>query len=162
MRRKEFDGPKKGSAFKFSNPSEVLIGPTSFKDGINLGAGGASDSKLKVGSSTLSSPSNFRSTDEASALAIANLIISNFGGQLSFENILEKNLIPISITKAQQYEMVRNKLREQIIEVLQGKSTDSGSDYEQDLAHKSHSIATKESFTDTEPSAYEGGEFSYL
>lgn len=104
------------------------------------------------------------SKDEAAALAIANLLVSNFMGQLSIDSILEKNLIPISITKAQQYEMVRIKLREQIMESLQGKSLSSSSDYEQDLAKQESkpSKVVRENFNDMEPSAYEGGEFSYL
>ncbi len=102
------------------------------------------------------------SKDEAGALAITNLIVSNFQGQLSIENILDKNLIPISITKAQQYEMVRNKLREQIIESIQGKSMGSKSDYEQDLAKSENKSSMKESFESIEPGAYEGGEFTYL
>jgi len=97
--------------------------------------------------------------DEAGALAVANLIVSNFLGQLSMENIIDKNLISISISKAQQYEMVRNKLREQIMEGLTGKSTPSGSDFETDLAKSTNQ---PESFRNSEPDAYEGGEFSYL
>ena len=102
------------------------------------------------------------SRDEAGALAIANLIVSNFGGQISIENILEKNLIPISINKAQQYEMVRTKLREQIVEALQGKSTTSNTDYEKDLAKETVSEKQTESFQNNDPSAFEGGEYSYL
>jgi hypothetical protein len=102
------------------------------------------------------------SKDEAGALAIGNLIVSNFGGQLSIETILEKNLIPISITKAQQYEMVRTKLREQISEALQGKPAISKTDYEKDLAKQTVSEKQVESFRDDDPGAYEGGEFSYL
>jgi hypothetical protein len=100
------------------------------------------------------------SKDEGSALAIVNLIISNFQGQLSIENILEKNLIQISIAKAQQYDMVRNKLREQIVETLQGKESGNKSDFEQDLAN--NEANTNESFGNNEPDAYEGGDFSYL
>lgn len=100
------------------------------------------------------------SKDEASALAIVNLIVSNFQGQLSIENILEKNLIQISIAKAQQYDMVRNKLREQIMETLQGKHVGDKTDFEQDLA--SNEPKAKESFGNNDPGAYEGGEFSYL
>ena len=102
------------------------------------------------------------SKDEAGALAISNLIVSNFQGQLSIENILDKNLIPISITKAQQYEMVRNKLREQIIESIQGKNMEHTSDFEQDLAKNENKSNLKESFESMEPGAYEGGEFTYL
>lgn len=102
------------------------------------------------------------SRDEAGALAIANLIVSNFGGQISIENILEKNLIPISINKAQQYEMVRTKLREQIVEALQGKAINSNTDYEKDLAKEPVSEKQTESFQNNDPSAFEGGEYSYL
>ena len=102
------------------------------------------------------------SKDEAGALAITNLIVSNFQGQLSIENILEKNLIPISITKAQQYEMVRNKLKEQIIESIQGKTMEQKSDFEQDLAKNEVKTNLKESFESVDPGAYEGGEFTYL
>ena len=90
------------------------------------------------------------SKDEAGALAITNLIISNFKGQLSIENILEKNLIPISITKAQQYEMVKNKLREQIIESLQNKLTESKTDYEEDLADNTNTNTTKTKYNQTQ------------
>lgn len=102
------------------------------------------------------------SKDEAGALALANLIVSNFGGQLTLETILEKNLIPVSIAKAQQYEMVRNKLREQIVEALQGKQQSGGNDYEQDLAKQTTMSKTTESFQNNEPGAYDGGEYSYL
>ena len=95
-------------------------------------------------------------------MAIANLIISNFQGQLSIENILEKNLIPISITKAQQYEMVKNKLREQIIESLQDKALDSRTDYEQDLAYNENNFNMKQNFENIDPDAYEGIEYTYL
>lgn len=102
------------------------------------------------------------SKDEAGALAITNLIVSNFQGQLSIENILEKNLIPISITKAQQYEMVRNKLKEQIIESIQGKNEEHKSDFELDLAKNENKTELKESFDNMDFGAYEGGEFTYL
>jgi hypothetical protein len=102
------------------------------------------------------------SKDEASALALANLIVSNFGGQISIESILEKNLIPVSIEKAQKYDLVRNKLREQIIEALQGKTMDTtNNDYEQDLANKKP-VSNNESFQNNGPDAFEGGEYSYL
>jgi hypothetical protein len=115
------------------------------------------------------------SKDEESALAIANLIVSNFTGQLSFENILEKNLIPISISKAQQYEMVKNKLRENIAEALNGKNmlnTNNKRDFEEDLASlpsastkikETISDIVKESFNNFGYSGYENGDdFSYI
>jgi hypothetical protein len=62
------------------------------------------------------------SKDEASALALANLMLNNFTGQLTLSDILEKNLIQVSISKAQNYDVVQNKLREQINDNLYGKN----------------------------------------
>ena len=102
------------------------------------------------------------SKDEAGALAISNLIISNFQGQLSIENILEKNLIPISIIKAQQHKMIKNKLREQIIESLLVKSTEYKIDFEKDLANNENKSNVKQNFDKNDPNAYEGTEYTYL
>jgi len=75
------------------------------------------------------------SKDEASALALANLICINFSGQMTIQNILDKDLIRISITKAKSYDVVKNKLRDQIMEVLYGKSFSTvQTNYEKDLA----------------------------
>ena len=75
------------------------------------------------------------SKDEASALAIANLICINFSGQMSMTDILNKDLIRISISKAKTHDVVKNKLREQIMEVLYGKSFNTiQTNYEKDLA----------------------------
>lgn len=77
------------------------------------------------------------SKDESSALAIVNLILINFSGQMSIENILEKNLIQISIAKAKTHELVQNKLREQIMENIYGKQFNVVQpNYQQDLAKK--------------------------
>jgi hypothetical protein len=75
------------------------------------------------------------SKDEPSALALVNLILINFSGQMSMQNILEKNLIQISIAKAKTHELVQTKLREQIMENIYGKQFNSvQSNYQQDLA----------------------------
>ncbi len=122
------------------------------------------------------------SKEEASALALANLICINFSGQMSIENILEKNLIQISVSKARSYEVVQNKLREQIMENLYGKSvTKVQTSFEQDLARNSlgdntgRVDFTSEQFSDTfehfsnqsqsgnnSIEAYDGSDFSYL
>lgn len=121
--------------------------------------------------------------EEASALAIANLICINFSGQMTIENILEKDLIRISIYKAKTHEVVRNKLREQIMDVLNGKPTKNiQTNYEEDLAknnldksinNKSVSLKS-ENFRDTfehfsdneynsnEISAYDNNSYSYI
>ena len=132
------------------------------------------------------------SKDEASALALANLIAINFTGQMSLDNILEKRLIQISVAKAKNHEVVQTKLREQINENLYGKSTSNTTNsFEKDLARKSDAPPAKETvesptasesyenvnfqseeFKDTfqhfsntntnEPDGYDGGDFSYL
>lgn len=114
------------------------------------------------------------SKNEESALAMANLIVSNFQGQLTIDTILENNLIQISVTKAQQYDVVKNKLREQIIEALNGKPNKfleknevNHNDYEEDLANKPEIQAGNsdhsENFkNENEPLAYESDNLAYL
>ncbi len=129
------------------------------------------------------------SKDEPSALALANLILINFSGQMNLQTILEKNLIQISVAKAKSYEMVQNKLREQIMENLFGKQFNQGqTNFQQDLAKpnkvekftpqtsnnpgridfKSDSfVDTFEHFSDnskeaTDIEAWDGNDFSYL
>jgi len=124
------------------------------------------------------------SKNEESALAITNLIVSNFQGQLTIDNILQKNLIQISVTKAQQYEVVKNKLREQIIEALHGQTQQlnrttkpKSNDFEEDLAktknnvealgsNSNHEVINSESretfVNPDEPIAYEVDNLAYL
>jgi len=49
------------------------------------------------------------SKDEASALAVANLMAINFSGQMSLENILDKNLLQISISNVKTNKFVKSK-----------------------------------------------------
>ena len=121
------------------------------------------------------------SKEESSALALANLICINFSGQMSIENILEKNLIQISVSKA-RHELVQTKLREQIMENLYGKSVKKvQTSFQKDLANiveqqnnnldfKSNQFTdtfqyfSEQLHTDTENGidAYDGSDFSYL
>jgi hypothetical protein len=73
--------------------------------------------------------------------------------------------------KAQQFELVKNKLREQIMDTLQGKSktdlqTTSNNDYEADLARgniKESNNEIFEEFKSDEPSAAMDAEgYSYI
>jgi hypothetical protein len=120
------------------------------------------------------------SQDEGSALALANLMVANMGGQLSLQDIIDKKLIQISVSKAQAHEIVRSKLREQIVENLQGKTPQkSVTNYEKDLAQKpnKNEPKSKESMNDThdikgyndikhkesnEIEAFDGGDYSYI
>ena len=52
--------------------------------------------------------------DEETSLSIANLIISNFKGDIKFDEIINKDLIGISIIKCKKYEIVKNKIKDQI------------------------------------------------
>jgi hypothetical protein len=93
--------------------------------------------------------------DEESALSIANLMITNFKGEIPIEEIIKKNLIDISITKARKFEVVKNKIREQIILSQNTKIKESftevkKTDFQEDLA-KNDSLT-----------AYEGGEFAFI
>lgn len=130
------------------------------------------------------------SKDEPSALALANLIIINFSGQMTLQNILEKNLIQVSVAKAKSYEMVQNKLREQIMENLYGKQFNQvPTNFQEDLATKKKKVERftpqtsnnpgridfkSDSFVDTfehfsdnskqsnDIEAWDGNDFSYL
>jgi len=79
------------------------------------------------------------SKDEGSALALANLIIANLHDQISINEIVDKQLIQISVAKAQAHELVRTKLREQILDNLNGGKIINApeTNYEKDLAKDS-------------------------
>jgi hypothetical protein len=90
--------------------------------------------------------------DEETALSIANLIISNFKGDISLEDIINKNLIDISINKAKKYEIVKNKLIEQIMININNKPTETPS--------KIQTFTTDLANNYEDYSAYEGTEYS--
>lgn len=97
---------------------------------------------------------------EESAIAIANLIISNFGGSISLDDIIKKDLIGISIAKATKYEVVKNKLKEQIINMIKPPPLTSSVDFQQDLALGSSPFASVEQKKDI--GAWEGSEFAFI
>jgi len=92
--------------------------------------------------------------DEETALSIANLIISNFKGDLSLEDIINKNLIDVSINKAKKYEIVKNKLIEQIMSNINNKSTET---FDETQTFTTDLAKTNNDFT-----AYEGIEYSFF
>lgn len=99
--------------------------------------------------------------DEATALAIANLIITNFQGHITIDNIINKNLLSVSVNKAREFELIRNKLREQIMNTQHVAQNELKSDYEQDLAKKENFMETRNNL-EKNIDAYEGGEYTYL
>jgi hypothetical protein len=129
------------------------------------------------------------SRDEPSALALANLMIINYSGKMSMDNIIKNKLIQISVSKAKSHKVVQIKLREQIMDNLYGTKFNASSNFHQDLAmNKPKRIVrdrvtenapqrvdfSSEQFTDTfehfseQPNksndieAYDGSDYTYL
>lgn len=109
------------------------------------------------------------SKDEASALALANLIIVNFMGQISLDEILQKKLIQISVSKAQKHEVVQNKLREQIMDNLYGStSTLSNTSTLSEPQHSNmntvseHQQSNMNAVSEQVIEAYTGTDYAYL
>lgn len=114
------------------------------------------------------------SEDEDIALALANLILSNIKGDLTLKNIIENNLIPISISKIKSHQSIRIKITEQILENVNDQNLKLNENdkfnYTEDLAETNESpIKPEIAETETpqpkqvsEIAAYEGGEFSFL
>ena len=106
------------------------------------------------------------SIDEDSALAVTNLILNNLKGDLPLQNIIDNNLIQISIAKIKNYSSVKQKIKEQILENVFNKkvSQEESLEYQEDLAETATASPNNPSPSpkETQPSAYEGLEFSYL
>ena len=119
------------------------------------------------------------SKDEGSALALTNLIIANLHNQLTIDEIIDKQLIQISVAKAQAHELVRNKLREQILDNINGGKIVNApvTNYEKDLAStdtpkmnidlpadiESYNSKKQVQVKDGDFEAFEGGdEYSYI
>ena len=116
--------------------------------------------------------------DEETALAIANLIISNFNDTISLTDIINKDLIGISIMKTKKYENIKNKIREQIMNSYKTQSiVNNNVEFQADLAlnnnnfssvneqpepskHKIEEKCNTDSIEDFTP--WEGSEFSFI
>ena len=86
---------------------------------------------LKYNNNELIIPSN----DEEGALTLANLIINNLQNNLEMKDIINNNMIQKSIYKAKKYKIIKNKLKNQICELLYGfKNDNSRKEYTNDLA----------------------------
>ena len=92
------------------------------------------------------------SKDEESSLALLNLILSNIDDELLFEEIINNNLIPISVQKIKSHKLVRNKILEQIMDKIKTEPEVDDIEYKTDLADTENK--------DIE--AYGGGEFTFL
>jgi hypothetical protein len=97
--------------------------------------------------------------DEEGALSVANLILNNFKNRITTQDIISNNLINISINKAKNFPVVKIKLREQIMELLNSGKLSKGikkAEYEKDL----YNAVKHHDFIQT--NAYNGNEFSFL
>lgn len=95
-------------------------------------------------------------TDEETALSIANLMINNLRGEISLEEIIKKNLILISINKAKKYDVVKNKIKEQVISSITPIKFKSN-DIE---LPQNHDISIKSKNNEFNLGTYEGIEYS--
>ena len=101
--------------------------------------------------------------DEGTALAIANLILANLHNSISLEDIMSKQLLQISIAKAQAHEIVRNKIREQILSVTHSKlDSKVPSNFEKDLAHEPKAVQETPRKLKEDIEAFDGNDYSYL
>lgn len=79
--------------------------------------------------------------DEETALSVANLLVSNFRGDISFEEIVKKDLVGISILKCKKYEVVKNKIKDQIIQNMIVKASNFN-DLNKQMEQKSKTVVT--------------------
>lgn len=96
--------------------------------------------------------------DEEGALSVANLIVNHFNGKIKFKTIMKKKLIDVSIAKAKKFAMVKNKLKEQIMEELYGINMEDDEEekmeFKEDLARAQGTLEG--------PIAFGGNEYSFL
>ena len=84
------------------------------------------------------------SQDEEFALTICNLIINCIKGNLSLKNIVDNNLIQVSVSKIKKYSIIKNKITDQIMANLNESNNENfsnsdielteGLEYKEDLA----------------------------
>jgi hypothetical protein len=113
--------------------------------------------------------------DEETALSIANLVVSNFKGDIKFDEIINKDLVGISIIKCKKYEVVKNKIKEQLIQNMIVKATNFN-DLNKQIENKEKQIIAKNNeqqsnnyfyYNDfvkknSDFDAYDGNEYSFI
>ena len=101
------------------------------------------------------------SNDEEGALSVSNLMLNYFRNKIELDEIINNNLLNISINKAKKYANVKYKLKKQVVDMMNSKNVETfkrESEYQEDL-YKAKKQQV-ESFD--EPFGYGGLEFSYL
>lgn len=91
------------------------------------------------------------STDEESALAVINLVLSTIHQELTIDEIMNSNLIDISVNKIRAHPLVKTKILEQVNEKISISKEKIEPDDGLDLATNDLNI-----------DAYGGNEFSFL
>jgi len=146
-----------------------------YNDKINKWGNIIHNIKFNTESNELIIPEN----DANVALGIANLVINNLKGDLVLKNIIDNNLLNISISRIQSHSSVKNKIIDQILENNnnnQLNATEENLEYVEDLAETintaeeehveeenvkvNHNVINTNTIED--PFGYEGNEFSYL
>ena len=107
---------------------------------------------VKPNTSEITIPCN----DEEGALTVCNLIINNFQNKISIDQIIKEDLINQTINKLKKYKTLKIKLKNQIIQLLNGFSKkNSRKDFSHDLSienrqfdkiNKNHNVPTTERF----------------
>ena len=101
---------------------------------------------------------SYTTQQEGEALAITNLILSNLNNDIELKEILDNNLLQISIKKATNYKLVAKKLRE-LIESANSKEIEESFDFDVDT----YNIDQNNSHNKQDPfQPYIGKEYSLL
>lgn len=113
--------------------------------------------------------------DEETAIGIINLIIMTFTNNISFDNIIEKNLINLSIEKIKQNTEIKETFREQINKYLhyqqnshlkENVNIQSSNEYKLNNNKESNNKeSNNKEFNNklnNDIEAYDGGDYSYL
>lgn len=99
--------------------------------------------------------------DENSALVILNLLLKNIMNEITFDNIINNNLIPKSLAKISNFKVIRNKILEQIKELYNNKKSETSESEGDDLAIPEPKMdILNDNFGGV--GAYGGDEFSFL
>lgn len=116
------------------------------------------------------------SNSEEEALALINLILSNMNNEIELDEILNKNLIHISIAKAKAHKLVCNKLVELIKEHSNIRTDNTNSEVEYSMDTNENTIEILDNvnknkfsneplnntFIPNGPSPYGGSEYALL
>lgn len=99
--------------------------------------------------------------DENSALVILNLLLKNIMNEITFDNIINNELIPKSLAKISNFKIIKTKILEQINELSNSKITETSESNAEDLAEPEPKMTATNS-TINGIGAYGGNEFSFL